>query len=172
MIRRTVVPDVIDPSPDDRGAAETIGADWPIAAAARQMRASASPALAVVRDDGTAVGLVTASDLLVALAGLDGTDAGEADPRALSVAALMRPIGDTLAPDDSMLDALELMCRRRADCLPVVADDGRLLGLVTTARLLAAVEAEVQALYLELHEHIFGRAADDPPQRAPQPQPE
>jgi CBS domain-containing protein len=170
MIRRTVVPDVIDPSADGSGAAETIGADLPLAEAARRMRALSTPALAVVAGDGTPLGLLGAGELIAALAGGLSDDDG-ADPRALAAAALMRPVTDTLAPDDSLLDALELMCRRRADCLPVVAD-GRLLGLVTTARLLAAVEAAVQALYLEVHEVVFGRAAGDPPGSAPQPQPQ
>jgi CBS domain-containing protein len=162
MIRRSVVPDVIDPSRDGGGTAETVAADQTVAEAARLMRTLAAPALAVLAADGTPLGLIGAGDLIAALAGEDNAGAGT-DPRAIPVAALMRPLGDALAPDDSMLDALELMCRRRVDCLPVVAGS-RLVGLVTTARLLAAVEAEVQAIYLDLHELVFRRDAGDRPQ--------
>ena len=44
----------------------------------------------------------------------------------------------TIYPDASLGEAAELMTQHRIDCLPMVAPDGTLLGLVTKSDLIRA----------------------------------
>ena len=52
--------------------------------------------------------------------------------------------GVVTAPENTPLEALaEIMVRRRINRLPIVGDDGRLVGLVTRADVLRGLRAEV-----------------------------
>jgi len=53
------------------------------------------------------------------------------------VAAVMQRDVQTVAPETSVSDAAALMVARRIGCLPVVAPDGKLLGIVTEHDLLS-----------------------------------
>ncbi|MFQ5736154.1 MAG: CBS domain-containing protein [Thermodesulfobacteriota bacterium] len=53
-------------------------------------------------------------------------------------AYIMRPHPEVLAPGDTLLGALRLLCGTGSGCAPVVDRDGRLVGVVTTESVLDA----------------------------------
>ena len=61
-----------------------------------------------------------------------------------------------LAPTDSLLDALRLMRLRGADLLPVVADGGAVVGLVTARTLLDGLAPVVDGLLDNATAALFG----------------
>jgi diacylglycerol O-acyltransferase len=106
--------------------------------------AAADPHL-VPDADGVAAALVAAADELVGAVGggrraAPRARAPEAGPR---VADLMTREVLTLGAEDSLASALHLMRERRIRHLPVIASDGRLLGLVTHRDVLAAAPSPV-----------------------------
>lgn len=56
--------------------------------------------------------------------------------------AMTSPV-TTVAQDASLLDAIRLMLENRFGCLPVVGDDGTLVGIVTEADLLRVAAEKV-----------------------------
>jgi CBS domain-containing protein len=62
---------------------------------------------------------------------------------------------DTLAPEDTALDALELMRERNYRHLPVV-DNGRVVGMVSIRDLYAAVKVELEENIRETEAFVFG----------------
>jgi CBS domain-containing protein len=93
--------------------------------AARSMREGDFGSMPVV-DDGRLVGMLTDRDIVVrgVAQGLDPTTCRVGD------VASREPV--TVAPDQDLDDAIELMARHRVRRLPVVAD-GRLVGVVSQA---------------------------------------
>ena len=76
-------------------------------------------------DDGRLVGLLSQRSILRMIA------RGQTrDGRPIAVREVMRTDPVTCAPEDSTLDAIELMRRHKVGCLPVVEDD-KLVGIVT-----------------------------------------
>ncbi len=76
------------------------------------------------------VGLVSYRMLLRHLATTIG-DARRDDASAIPVSSIMRRNPVTVRPDTSTLEAISVMREHGVSCLPVVASDGRLVGLVT-----------------------------------------
>lgn len=95
----------------------------------------------VVDDHQHVVGVVTASDLLARVAGTDHSmprghrvtahHANALKRRALTAAELMTAPPITVTPAASIAAAARLAARSRVRSLPVVNDDGTLLGIVT-----------------------------------------
>ncbi|MCB2101976.1 MAG: CBS domain-containing protein, partial [Rhodobacterales bacterium] len=77
-------------------------------------------------------------------------------PAGASLADVTPPLGDALAPTDSLLDALRLMRLRGADLLPVVADGGAVVGLVTARTLLDGLAPVVDGLLDNATAALFG----------------
>jgi CBS domain-containing protein len=94
------------------------------AEAARRMTDFDVGCVAVVDDTGRLTGVVTERDIArrIVAPGLD--------PEKTTVGQFMTRNPDTLSPDDSPLDALELMWIRKFRHLPVV-DGDRLVGMVS-----------------------------------------
>jgi CBS domain-containing protein len=113
-----------------------------IAAMLRAQRVSAFP---VLDDDNRVIGVVSEADLLVKEA-LEGTvhrtllsrqERVRKQVNALTAADLMTKPPVTIGPDEPVTSAARLMFDKRVKRLPVVSDDGRLIGIVTRSDVLS-----------------------------------
>ncbi|MHB8873060.1 MAG: CBS domain-containing protein [Myxococcaceae bacterium] len=96
--------------------------------------------LPVVRD-GRLVGLITHRDLLRSY-----VNRGESQAKKSPAGEMMTTGVTTVLPDTSLRRALKLMLKNKFGCLPVVAANGKLVGLITEAdlvRFAAEVIAEL-----------------------------
>lgn len=131
----------------------TIGASASVADAAKTMAAENIGMLPVVTEGGLR-GVLTDRDLVVrALA--RGVDLGST--RAIDCAT-QEPVA--AQPDWDVSDALELMGREQVGRLPVVDDDGRLVGVVTLGSLI--LRSEEEGGTIELARRLSRRAAKRP----------
>lgn len=96
---------------------------------------------------GRCVGLVTHRDLLNAQARLMMTLGGSDDDRYVSVgvADVMTTDVRTIGPDTPAHEAAAMLLANRFGCLPVVDDDGALIGIVTETDFLAWAMARLAA---------------------------
>ena len=114
-----------------------------MAAMLHEQRVSAFP---VIDDDNKVIGVVSESDLLTKEA-LEGAVPGvsqsmmsqreHARAGAVTAAELMTTPAVTIGPDDPVTQAARLMYSRRVKRLPVTAEDGTLIGIVSRADLLS-----------------------------------
>lgn len=104
----------------------TVGASTPVAEAARLMKADDVGSVPIL-EDGKLAGVLTDRDIVVRVVadGLDpqSTTAGEVASR--------DPV--TVDPQQDLGEALRLMAEHQVRRLPVVAEDGRLVGMVAQA---------------------------------------
>jgi len=94
------------------------------------------------------VGIFTERDLTARVV------ASGRDPDLTKLSEVMTPRPDVLAPDDSPLNALELMRMRHYRHLPVV-DKGHVVGMVSIRDLYAAAKAELEREVRERESFIF-----------------
>jgi CBS domain-containing protein len=124
-----------------------------MAAMLHDQRVSAFP---VIDDDNKVIGVVSETDLLAKEA-LEGTVPWTLQglPRqhvpsqvnGVTAAELMTKPAVTIGPDKSVTDAARLMFNMRVKRLPVVSDDGTLIGIVTRSDVLSVYsrpDAEIQ----------------------------
>jgi CBS domain-containing protein len=123
-----------------------------MAAMLHEQRVSAFP---VLDDDNKVVGVVSEADLLTKEA-LEGTvprtllsrqERVRKQVNALTAADLMTTPPVTIGPDEPVTRAARLMFDRRVKRLPVVGDDGRLIGILTRSDVLSVYsrpDAEIQ----------------------------
>ncbi|NQW01198.1 MAG: CBS domain-containing protein [Rhodospirillales bacterium] len=106
-------------------------------------------ALVVVDGQGSLIGIVTERDMTqrVIAAGLDG--------KTTPVADIMTRNPDTLSPDDSAGDALELMQTRNYRHLPVT-ENGKCIAIVSIRDLYAAVKEALEEDIRETEAFVFG----------------
>jgi CBS domain-containing protein len=128
----------------DKGhAVVTIGPDAAVAEAVALLARHRIGALPVL-DDERVAGIVSERDVLYGLAehGAAALDRRVAD-------AMTAPVV-SVAPGESVIGALALMTRRRIRHLPVVVDDGALVGVVSIGDLVKSridrIEAEAAAM--------------------------
>jgi len=95
------------------------------------------------------IGIFTERDLTVRVV------AAGKDPAATMLAEVMTRDPDTLAPDASALDALDLMEGRRYRHLPVV-HGSEVVGIVSVRDLFAIVRAALEDEIKDREEFIFG----------------
>ncbi len=126
--------------------------------------------LPVVSERGTVLGVVSENDILVKergtepLRGLVGRLlAGDAVELEAKVAA--RTAGEamtspavTIMPDRPVSAAAGEMVERRINRLPVVDEDGKLLGIVTRADLVKAFARSDEEIVREIREDVMSRA--------------
>ena len=136
-IEQLMTPDVI-----------TIGPEAPLKEAARRMIEARVSGLVVTDNTGTLVGVVTEADFVKDEAGrrakkrarllrwLDGEDAGTRPHR--TVGDVMTRDVLTLSPDADHSEAARVMKKHNVKRLPVVAENGDLVGLVSRSDILRA----------------------------------
>ena len=113
-----------------------------MAAMLHEQRVSAFP---VLDDDNKVIGVVSEADLLTKEA-LEGTvprtllsrqERVRRQVNALTAADLMTKPPVTIGPDEPVTRAARLMFDKRVKRLPVISDNGRLIGIVTRSDLLS-----------------------------------
>jgi CBS domain-containing protein len=118
--------------------------------AAKLMATNRVSAILVTEGDRL-VGIFTERDLTVRVV------AEGRDPIATRLVEVMTTRPDTLAPDDSPMNALELMRIRRYRHLPVV-EDGRIVGMVSIRDLYAVVKQQLELDVRQREAFIFDTA--------------
>ena len=98
-----------------------------IDAAAQMMADLDLDALPVGESEGALAGIITGRDILLRVV------APRRDPRATRVADAMTATVFSCAADDDIADVLRKMERHQVQRMPVLDEDGRIVGLVTRA---------------------------------------
>jgi CBS-domain-containing membrane protein len=130
-----------------------------MAARLREHRVSAFP---VLDDDDKVIGVVSEADLLTkeALEYGGGKVSGmlhyreQAKAAALTAEDLMTTPPVTIGPRDFVSQAARLMYSRRVKRLPVVDDDGRLIGIVSRADVLSVYSRPDADIRTDIIEHV------------------
>jgi len=140
-----------------------------MAAKLREFRVSAFP---VLDDRDKVIGVVSEADLLTKEAleySVPGVMGGilhgreRAKAAAVSAAELMTRPAVTIGPYESVTRAARLMYSRKLKRLPVVDDDGRLIGIVTRADLLGVFSRPDAEIRRDIIENIIvGTVLTDP----------
>jgi len=140
-----------------------------MAARLSRFRVSAFP---VVDDDGKVIGVVSETDMLTrravdlareALADEHGGDQSR-EPDGLTAGDLMTQPAVTITPDESLEHAARLMYNCRVRRLPVVEADGRLVGIISRADVLAAFDRTDEEIRDDVGQVISREFGPDPSQ--------
>lgn len=115
-----------------------------LAEAARLMRTHHVGSLVVVEErsprERIVAGMITDRDIATAVVAL------ERDPHAMRVGDVMSPDVVTAREQDSLLDVLAVMRRKKVRRVPVTGPQGELIGLVALDDVLSIVAEQMQAL--------------------------
>ena len=139
-----------------------------LAAALRAQRVSAFP---VLDEAGRLVGVVSEADLLAKEAALDGEPGfitgmlhhrEQEKARGVTAADLMTPSPVTAAPGDSVAHAARLMSQHKVKRLPVVDANGRLIGIISRADVLAVFDRSDPDLRKEITDVMRNEFLVDP----------
>lgn len=143
-MRRYIIPDIVN----NQEVFSLTEATTVHEAATRMVERNVA-ALVVVDDDGKLAGIVTERDMTrrVLAKGLDA--------KATPVRDIMTRNPDTLAPDDTAREALELMRTRRYRHLPV-AEDGTVVGMVSIRDLYETMKEDMETNIRETEAFVFG----------------
>jgi CBS domain-containing protein len=143
-MNRKIIPDIVEAT-----SILTMGPDESAEQAAKLMAGKNIAAMIVVDGDGNITGIVTERDLCqkVMAAGLSAAET--------PVSAVMTANPDTLAPNDSASDALELMQTRKYRHLPVV-ENGKCLAVVSVRDLYSSVKEALEQDIRETQAFVFG----------------
>lgn len=145
-MRPKIVPDVVSPSD-----VLSLPPDASVRQAARLM-AESNVASVLVTENGRLLGIVTERDVTarVVATGLD--------PDHTALSQVMTADPRTLAPDDSIGEALELMRSHGFRHLPVLDDDGHPVAMVSVRDLYAVVQRQLEHDILNRDAWILGVA--------------
>lgn len=143
-MQRKIVPNIVE-----RINVASVVVEDTVFTAAKIMAEKHIAALVVVDPQGSLIGIVTERDLTqrVIAAGLDG--------KSTPVADIMTKNPDTLSPDDSAGDALELMQTRNYRHLPVT-EGGKCIAIVSIRDLYASVKEALEQDIRETEAFVFG----------------
>jgi CBS domain-containing protein len=145
----------------------TTTASTPLKEAARVMVRNKVSGLPVVNDGGDLVGIVTEGDFLRQEASRDqpyrfnlldalfGDD--PAEPVAETVAEVMTEKVITITADASLSEAARVMADRNVKRLPVVGDEGELVGVISRADVVNAFTKPDEVIEDEVREDIVRR---------------
>ncbi|HMR29401.1 MAG TPA: CBS domain-containing protein [Geminicoccaceae bacterium] len=143
-MQRNIIPGVVD----GQQSLSRLGHDATALEAAQIMRERRIGAVMIVEDDRL-VGIVTERDLVFRLV------AAGLDPAQTRLGQIMTSAPETLAPDDSPIDALDKMRAGRYRHLPVL-DGGEIVGMVSIRDLYEAVRAGLQEDLQSAETLIYG----------------
>lgn len=131
--------------------------------AARLMAARGISGLPV-EEDGRLVGMLTEADFLDRAATRGGTglvdlfpDRQERGDRATTVGDVMTTSIISIGPDESHVEAVRLMRHRHVKRLPVVDDDGHIVGVVSRADILAVFTRPDDVIEHDIRHRIVGQ---------------
>ncbi|NQV85199.1 MAG: CBS domain-containing protein [Rhodospirillales bacterium] len=143
-MQRKIMPDIIK-----KQTISSLRPDNTVLEAATMMTSANIAALVILDDDSKLVGIVTERDLTrrVVAKGLP--------PNKTPVSDIMTENPDTLAPDDSAGDALELMQSRHYRHLPVM-DGETCVGMVSIRDLYIASKSTLEENIRETEAFVFG----------------
>ena len=147
----------------------TIGEQAPFTEMVRRMAVHKVSALPVLSDDGRLVGIVSEADLLHKEEYQDQEDAwhwletrrersARAKASARRAAEVMSTPVVTIDPDATVAEAARRLARHRIKRLPVVNQDGRLVGIVSRADLLRLYLRDDEAIHREIVEEVLLQA--------------
>ena len=143
-MQRKIVPDIVK-----RSIIATMDAESSILDAAKVMSEKNIGAMIIVDKNSVIVGIVTERDMTQRVL------AKEVDPKINPVKSIMTSKPDTLSPDDSAADALELMQARKYRHLPV-EENGRCIAVVSIRDLYAAAKEALEQNIRETEAFVFG----------------
>ena len=143
-MQRKIVPNVVA-----RKKVVTVVVEDTAFQAAKLMADNHIAALVVVDGESKIIGIVTERDMTqrIIAAGLDG--------KTTPVKHIMTENPDTLSPDDSAGDALELMQTRNYRHLPVT-EDGKCIAVVSIRDLYVSVKEALEEDIRETEAFVFG----------------
>ncbi len=152
----------------------TVGLETPLREVARLLAERGISGVPVV-DGGAVVGVVSEADLLVKERGInphtpgilgllfEGGLATEAKLRALTAGESMTAPPVTIGPDARVADAAAKMIDERVNRLPVVDEEGTLLGIVTRADLVRAFVRSDESIASEIRDDVILQTLWIPP---------
>jgi CBS domain-containing protein len=124
--------------------------------------------LPVVDDEGRVLGVVSEADILIGEAGGTGSEGMLARARALAqpaTVAIPRTAGEamsspavTIGPDDTVMHATGRIADRGVNRLPVVDEDGRLLGVISRADVVRWFTRSDEEIAREVRDDLAGLA--------------
>jgi CBS domain-containing protein len=120
-------------------------------------RVSAFP---VLDDEGTVIGVVSEADLLakealVAAVGARATQLPRAKAGAVTAADLMTRPPVVVTPDEPVTSAARLMYQARVKRLPVVGENGHLVGIVSRADALSVYSRPDEEIRQEITKNVI-----------------
>lgn len=143
-MNRKIVPDIVQPTEVAGVAADVLVID-----AAKLMAEKKIAALIVTDEDRKLIGIATERDVVFRCV------AKGLDPSVSTIADIMTANPDTLSPNDSASDALELMQTRKYRHLPVV-EDGHCVAVVSIRDLFSSVKQSLEESIRETEAFVFG----------------
>lgn len=115
---------------------ETAGPDTSVEVLAHQM-ADGNVGSVIITEDDVPVGIVTARDLVVHC-----IEPG-ADLSKMTASDVMTPDPLTMHRDQGLFELTRTLCREQVRRMPIVDDDGEVVGIVTLEDLIALLIAEL-----------------------------
>jgi len=111
-----------------------IAPDATVADASRLMETNGVRRLPVTRD-GRAIGVLSFGDVRAAMSSLEAQKVVGGESFAPAVEDVMTPDPITIPPDASLALAAQTMLQLKVSGLPVVEDDGQLIGVISASDL-------------------------------------
>ena len=123
----------------------TITADNNICDCARLMRLAHVGSLVVVNDDQTPLGMITDRDIAIEVV------ARNLDPMKLTVRDVMTTPVVTAGPSESMVVALARMREFGVRRLPIIDEEGKLVGVISNSNLVEELSSLLDSLVRNIH---------------------
>jgi len=143
-MQRKIIPEIVN-----RQKISSLKAENTVLEAAAMMASAKIGAVIIVDDDEKLIGIITERDLTLRVV------SKALNPKETKIADVMTKNPDTLSPDDSAGDALELMQSRHYRHLPVT-EDGKCVGIVSIRDLYIAAKSSLEENIRETEAFVFG----------------